>query len=95
MAVCFLLPELGLLPASVFHKLGASLPLFPRGPLEVPGAVDHVTPAWHPSPQTHSHSPLPHGQYCTELEMCLQGSERAGYPDLGNEALEQAWRSNL
>ena len=50
MAVCFLLPELALLPASVFHKLGADLPFFARGPLEVPGVLGYVTPAWHPAP---------------------------------------------
>ena len=50
MAVCFLLPELALLPASVFRKLGARPPLFTEVPLEVPGALGHVTPEWHPAP---------------------------------------------
>ena len=50
MAVCFLLPELTLLPASVFRKLGAGPPPFAGVPLEVPGALGRVTPAWHPAP---------------------------------------------
>ena len=48
-AVCFLLPELALLPASVFCKLGAGLPLFARGPLEVPG-----DPSMAPGPLRHT-----------------------------------------
>ena len=50
MAVCFLLTELALLPASVFRKLDAGPPLFAGVLLEVPGALGHVTPAWHPAP---------------------------------------------
>ena len=33
MAVCFLLPELAVLSALVFHKPGLRLPLFTRGPM--------------------------------------------------------------
>ena len=36
--------------SSVFRKLGAGPPLFAGVPLEVPGALGHVTPAWHPAP---------------------------------------------
>ena len=58
MAVCFLLPELALLSASVFRKLGAGPPFFAGVPLEVPGALGRVTPAWHPAPSDTLPQPL-------------------------------------
>ena len=49
-AVCYLLPELGLLPTWAFGKSGAGLPLLAGGPWAVPGALGQVTPAWHLAP---------------------------------------------
>ena len=49
-AVCFLLPELALLPAPALGTPRAGLPPLARGPWEVPGALGQVTPAWRPAP---------------------------------------------
>ena len=48
-AAFFLLTDLPLLPTLEFQKLGASLPLLTWGQWEVPGALDQVTSAWHPT----------------------------------------------
>ena len=47
MAVCFLLPELALLPAPALGVPGAGLPPLTRGPWEVLGTFSQLTPAWH------------------------------------------------
>ena len=45
-AVCFLLPELALLPTLAFGK---PVPPLAGGPWDVPGALGQVNPAWHPA----------------------------------------------
>ena len=49
-AAFFLLTDLPFLPTLEFQKLRASLPLLTWGQWEVPGALDQVTSAWHPTP---------------------------------------------
>lgn len=49
-AVCFILPELALLPISAFLQSVGVLPLLTRGPQEVPGSLHQVTPVWHLAP---------------------------------------------
>ena len=97
-AVCFLLPEQALLPASAFGKPGASLPPLARGPWVVSGALGQLTLAWNPAPSDALPKPPPHGQDCTDLGMCLQGSQSAGrHMALTWELMpwEQAWRSGV
>ena len=62
------------------------------------GALNQLTPEWHPPPPKHSHSLIPHGQGCADLGMCLQGSESTGRPTALTRELrpsEQAWRSDV
>ena len=49
-AVFFPLTERALLPILGFQKQGGGLQLLAWGPLEVQGALDQVTPAWHLAP---------------------------------------------
>ena len=48
-AVCFLLPELALLPTLALGTQGAGPTPLARGPWEVTGALGQITPAWHPA----------------------------------------------
>ena len=48
------------------------------GPFWVERPLEELSPGRHPSCQTHSRCLLPHGQYCYQLGMSLQGRQREG-----------------
>ena len=97
-AVFFLLTELALLHPLGFLKQVGSSKLLAWGPLYWNVTLTRWPQYGTQPSQRDLHNLLPHGQYCYDLGMCLQGSESAGSHTaltLEFRSSEQAWRSHI